>query len=923
MTLELFSAAAQAGDENAHVAFADWALRFTLVFPGPVDIAAQRERLESLFGGKGFKLAPAAAGEDPDMLLLEFPGVPREQSPAFLFESAQQLADKLNLVACVPDADPTWVESDELGRDLPETVPGVVRRLCESSAPVPGNHEWAVNLIKAPQAWSRFGTRGRGILVAQPDTGVADHREIDLAIEHRLGVDILAGGGPPTDPLAASMSSPGHGTATSSCVASRDAGSMVGAAPDAKVVPMRCLNGVVLRSGAAVATAVDRARTAGCHVVSMSLGGPIEFPDLKRALRRAVEADMIVLAAAGNCVRLVVYPAWDPAVIAVAGVDEHGRPWRGTSRGRKVDVAAPAENVFVARRSTPADVDLGLVAPGQGTSFAVALTAGCAALWLARHGPEAVKARARACGTSVQELFRAAIRRSASPFPTGVGEGFGTGVVNAEDLLSLPLDEIAPPHTPEDANPGNALFPEVAGIERFAAEAGFLAMDAEQRSDPARSVAVETFLRPRASAALQARLTGGEARYGAKGAMLPSEMRTPLLAPSTALRSLAGRRPGGGTESAGEADLETVRRSIASGAGELARKLNERLEASAVGADPALGTLRRQVGEAAEDALKSIAEGAAPNRLPPSQRVAIEALIRMEGRPVLRVTEGKLDYQDPALGDWAGDIVPKRRLLEAIFPAVGRVDIEEAGEQVHVGTVSVVGPGLVMTNRHVIEAFADPVPRAGGGRSWVLRYPVSVNFADSGIGDAQRFTVTDIVFAGPDRIGRSADVRKLDLAILEVKTSNDAGTQFPTPVPQPAGAFDASTPLMIVGYPAAPGYDAAVDPDTGRTSVAIWDRLWELFGDEFGVKYASPGDIIAKPGALAGDDMGWCFSHTATTLGGSSGSPAFGLAHLSLRGLHFGGAPLRQNLAHSLSDVGRAVEPKGWDPALFAALGWR
>jgi hypothetical protein len=97
-------------------------------------------------------------------------------------------------------------------------------------------------------------------LVAQPDTGVADHREIDLAIEHRLGVDILAGGGPPTDPLAASMFSPGHGTATSSCVVSGDAGLIVGSAPDAKVVPMRCLNGVVLRSGAAVATAVDRAR---------------------------------------------------------------------------------------------------------------------------------------------------------------------------------------------------------------------------------------------------------------------------------------------------------------------------------------------------------------------------------------------------------------------------------------------------------------------------------------------------------------------------------------------------------------------------------------------------------------------------------------------------------------------------------------
>lgn len=920
MTLELFSAAAQAAAENADPQLADWTLRFTLVFPEPVDVPAQRQRLERLFGGNRFRLEPSAGGEDPDILSLEFPGLARDQSPAFLFESAQQLADELNLLACVPDADPTWIESDELGRDLPESLPGFVRGLCVSSAPVPRNARWAVNLIKAPQAWSRFGTRGAGILVAQPDTGVADHREVDLAIEHRLGVDVLAGRGPPTDPLAASMSNPGHGTATSSCVASRDAGSIVGAAPDAKVVPMRCLNGVVLRSGAAVAAAIDRARAAGCHVVSMSLGGPIEFPDLKRALRRAVEADMIVLAAAGNCVRLVVYPAWDAAVIAVAGVDEHGRPWRGTSRGRKVDVAAPAENVFVARRSTPADADLALVAPGQGTSFAVALTAGCAALWLARHGPEAVKARARACGTNVQELFRAAVRRSAGPFPAGVGEGFGTGIVDAEALLSLPLDHISPASRPEDANPGRALFPEVAGDERFAAETGFLAMDDAQRSDPARAAAVETALPPRASTALQARLKGSAAR----GAPLaPLVIRTPLLAPSVALRRLAGRRPGGGAESAGGANLESMRRSIAAGAGGLAHRLNERLHDGAASGDPGLGTLRQEIEVAAAGALKSITEGAAPSNLPPAQRVAIEALIRMDGRPVLRVADGNINYQDPALGDWAGYLVPRRQALPAILSAVGRIDLEEAGRQVHVGTGSVVAPGLVMTNRHVIEAFADPVPRPGGKRSWVLRYPVSVNFADTGTGDVQRFTVTDIVFAGPDPIGRSADVGKLDLTILQVKTSNDAGAQLPAPVPQQKGAFDAAAPLMIVGYPAAPGYDAAVDPATGKTSVAMWDRLWELFGDEYGVKYVSPGDIQAEPGELPGDGRKWTFSHTATTLGGSSGSPAFGLGQLSLQGLHFGGAPLRQNLAHSVSDVGRAAAAEGWDPELFETLGWR
>lgn len=923
MALELFSAAAQAGEGAEEAGFPDWVLRFTLVYSSPPDLAGERQRLQHLFGGTGFTLRPAGTGEDRDVLLLEFPGLAREQSAAFLFESAQQLVDALGLVARVPDADPTWTESDELARELPESVSGIIRRLCQSSAAPPADPQWAVNMIKAPQAWSRFAARGQGILIAQPDTGVADHREIDQAVDRGLGEDLLAGGGPPSDPLSASMFNPGHGTATSSCVASRQAGLIVGSAPAATVVPMRCVNGVVLKSGAAVAAAVDRARAVGCHVVSMSLGGPIEFPDLKRAIRRAVQADMIVLAAAGNCVRLVVYPAWDPAVIAVAGVDEHGRPWRGTSRGRKVDVAAPAENVFVARRSTPADADLELVGPGQGTSFAVALTAGCAALWLSHHGPDAIKARARACGTNVQELFRAAVRSSARAFPSGTADGLGAGILDAETLLSLPLDRIVPAQEPDDANPGAAMFPEVAGSERFAAEAGFLAIDAEQRGNPARATAVETVLPPPASVALRARLGAGADRRRLERRPPPAVIRTPLIAPSTALRRLAGATSGGETEAAGGGGLEAVRRSIASGSGELARKLNDRLEAAPPTDDADLETLRGLVRQSAKEALNSVAHGAVVNQLPVAQRVAIEAIIRLEGRPVLRVGDEGLDYQDPALGDWARYLIPTRRALKEIFSAVGRIDREEAGEQVHVGTGSVVAPGLVMTNRHVIEAFADPVPRAGGGRSWVLRYPVSINFADSGMGDALRFTIKDIAFAGPDPIGRSADVAKLDLAILEVQTSNAAGAALPAPVQPPLGALDAHAPLLIVGYPAAPGYDAAIDPLTGKTSIAIWDRLWELFGDEFGVKYASPGDIAGKPGELAGDEAGWCFSHTATTLGGSSGSPAFGLGQLSLQGLHFGGAPLRQNLAHSLSAVGRVVEAKGWDPAFFSGLGWR
>ena len=146
---------------------------------------------------------------------------------------------------------------------------------------------------------------------------------------------------------------PGHGTATSSTVISRLLGQISGSAPEAKVVPIRCVDSVVLGiDGTPLARALLHAKRIEADVITMSLGGPFYSPSVAAAIQQAVDAGIIVCAAAGNCVQpIVVYPAWDPNVIALAGIDHNDRPWKGTSRGPKIDAAAPAENVFVARRT--------------------------------------------------------------------------------------------------------------------------------------------------------------------------------------------------------------------------------------------------------------------------------------------------------------------------------------------------------------------------------------------------------------------------------------------------------------------------------------------------------------------------------------------------------------------------------------------
>ncbi|MCW2823076.1 MAG: putative peptidase and in,kexin, sedolisin family, partial [Marmoricola sp.] len=79
----------------------------------------------------------------------------------------------------------------------------------------------------------------------------------------------------------------------------------------------------------------------------------------------AVNADVIVLAAAGNCIGLVVWLARSHECIAVA----------------RVDISAPAEKAW--RATVPNGSG-----QGQGTSLAVAPAAGPAARWLHHHGQD-------------------------------------------------------------------------------------------------------------------------------------------------------------------------------------------------------------------------------------------------------------------------------------------------------------------------------------------------------------------------------------------------------------------------------------------------------------------------------------------------------------------------------------------------------
>ena len=905
-------------------------IRFSLTYAGVPDPETERARLAELLGSAAFSLTRLE--DDPGhalarTLVLQFPDVSRTLSDRAHYEIGQRLADRLGLVSCEPDVGArVFFEPDPRSQPITSPESSIVGLWCSSTASPPAERQWALTAIRAPQAWAISPARGAGVLIGQPDTGIATHSELESGVFDLARARNVLEGGAPTDPLKPGMSNPGHGTATSSAVASRQAGSIAGAAPGAKVVPIRCVNSVVLFDAAPVAAAVNHARAQGCDVVTMSLGGIFSTP-LQAAIHDAIKSGMIVLAAAGNCVGFVVYPASERDVIAVAGVDVNDRPWKGSSRGSKVDIAAPGENVYVAVRR-PGDADTAQVGASQGTSYAVALTAGVAALWMAHHGKAQVRAAAAQRNIWVNDLFRAALKQTARR-PAGWNTArYGAGITDAEALLKLPLASIAVP-VAAPAKPKGALEKvntlasegqQVDGFDwarhgaeatRLAAEAiitsrraliGFEAVGRGQLR-PSRALALTA---PPLLQKLFADVPTPRSRHGSTGGRPQLGAVLKLLATS-----------GTGLESTAAMSLERAQHRLRTGHG---RDLIEGLEKTLrtqQGGEDATAAERTLLLKSAETGLAKLAAGGAGAKLSTHEIFAAEALVSLHNRPALRVKGDGFDQNDPMLGDWSATLFNSAELSQRI-DAVGRINLDGA----HVGTGWVMAPGLIATNRHVLEELAEEFSLAAGGTKWLFDGTASINFDASGVGEAKSFRITDVVSTGADRINRQVDFGHLDMAILAVETTNAAGAALPAPLPL-VGNVDlagAGNDILVCGFPARPDPNTLRDPDTGLLREDVVTRLQRIFGYSYSVKYLSPGQIQAGPGTLDGDAAKWVIGHDATTLGGNSGSIALFLGDpLAVVALHFGGGTLRSNYAHALQAVRTSAQLA---PTALAQANW-
>jgi hypothetical protein len=331
--------------------------------------------------------------------------------------------------------------------DAPGTAPEPPAHRSADAANIPGPG-WEPATMRIKEAWDAFKRRnldfpGSHVIIGHPDTGWTPHAcwekgNLDRANSRNFMPNEDEKNA--QDPLTGAQ--PGHGTATASVMVSPHGFPVVGVAPHAVVIPLRCVSTVILYFGQtelvrAVAYAADK----GCRVISISLGGyglggHGVFQFVRRDLVAAIKRNIIVVAASGQYLWATDYatvePASYPEVIGVAGVEGTTtgiKPWGHSCRNPKgtITISAPAYPVYrlKAERGKPS-----IYENSEGTSYATAFVAGIAALWLSFHFRSGYPSNLR---LTAQEAFKEHVQRTAQK-PTGWDEWF-YGIVDAGKLM--------------------------------------------------------------------------------------------------------------------------------------------------------------------------------------------------------------------------------------------------------------------------------------------------------------------------------------------------------------------------------------------------------------------------------------------------------------------------------------------------------
>jgi V8-like Glu-specific endopeptidase len=270
---------------------------------------------------------------------------------------------------------------------------------------------------------------------------------------------------------------------------------------------------------------------------------------------------------------------------------------------------------------------------------------------------------------------------------------------------------------------------------------------------------------------------------------------------------------------------------------------------------------------------EKIVEGAP---LTPEEDFILEAIIIPDKRPAIDVVGGDYKVQHP-LWTHLNEAAAKQTLRPALR-AVGRVDLPGHPSIAYGGTAFVVGPGLLMTNRHVAQIFCSGTGRRG--LAFTAGQQVAFDRGRERDGAALPLAVKHVAMVHPywDMALLAVDGLPADIAPLRLSTAD----------PKTHEGRD----VVAIGYP-------AFDP---RNNVAVQNQV---FGGVYDVKRLMPGKLTGRSAIRSFGKEVPSSMHDSSTLGGASGSAVVDVATGEVIALHFAGIYLKSNYGVPAADLAR------------------
>jgi endonuclease G len=262
----------------------------------------------------------------------------------------------------------------------------------------------------------------------------------------------------------------------------------------------------------------------------------------------------------------------------------------------------------------------------------------------------------------------------------------------------------------------------------------------------------------------------------------------------------------------------------------------------------------------------------------------LEAIVMPQNRPVVFVRGTPATYDDlPAPGQWTHlNAPPVRERIAGRLTSIGRIELPNSPSIPYGGTAFLVGPNLLMTNRHVARQFAD-----GLG----LGSRITYRTGDAAI-DFTRQVDTDGAAGSAHLVIASVEMIHpyWDMALLRVENVPDGIRPLTLSVRPTAELLERD--VVVVGYPAR----------DDRNDLALQDRIFDRV---YNVKRLQPGKLRPHASIRSFDNIVSAITHDSSTLGGNSGSAIIDVETGEVVALHFAGEYLKANYAVATYDLAR------------------